>query len=240
MGGDDAQGLVEYPDNALALDVHQGKIAHAELAQEGLLSAVYVIDSDHADVLRLDLGSEAGAAHELLGTIAQGDGHGHAVDIPAGTRLGGVRIGMVVEPEQPRAARPFRHPGNAADGGAVVPAQDHGDTPLLQGGMYERREPFRDLGDGPQTPVATPRVAIQRLRGRNIAVIPARDAIIVERAYEVGIADGGRPHVHPQPPGPQIERHPEDSDIPVHTAPFGIHTTKDERRPLRQGRIPLS
>ena len=131
--------LLHHGIEAPAVDLFHGEYPHAEFRNHpgfGLIHAPRADDGRVGGIETRGAPREPTHANERIGAPAEQGRKRHSVQVAARRRLGGVRIGVGVDPEQaetfgaPSSAgcriAATRHSGNGANRHRVVTPQDHG------------------------------------------------------------------------------------------------------------------
>ena len=99
-------------------------------------------------------------------------------------------------------------------GERVVPAQHDGEATIGEGRRRAVGDVGADLGDGAEVASATLGAARRIYAEGHGDVARVLDVVAEgdEPLTQVGVADGGGPHVHPAARGAEVHRHTEESD----------------------------
>ena len=174
---------------------------------------------DHDDLLGTQLGAGMAEIDQVGVALAGQHGHGHAVNVAGGRRVGRVEVAMRVHPDD--AERAVRsHAADRADGHGVVAAQE--DREILPAAVLRHvvdgLAGGRDCAEMAQSsatrldPAFGAHGVFVALRHGDIA----RVMYIVAKAHEAieksGIADRARPHVDTAALLAQVHGHADDLD----------------------------
>ncbi len=167
-GADVRDRFVECGLQSAALDFLHEVYAHAQPLHERRLGGLEAADAEEAQRARIEP-VFPGDGNELGIAVAQQTRERHAVPHPGAARLGGVRVHVRVDPQQPRSAsrrhgardtRPRPH------GAGVIAAEHHGQRLRLHRGKRMRRHLSRH---------------VDHLGSRIVALVRAHHARHVER-----------------------------------------------------------
>jgi len=153
---DPAERHVHDLADAVAVDVVHAERLDAVLAQDLLLAAVDVAQADVHDLLDADAVLVRDPAERRVGLVAREageEGDGHAVDVAAVGGLGGVDVGVRVDPDDGHVAAEALADGlgGAADGAdcdAVVAAEGEDEAALFGVVVDLLAEGLSDGADG--------------------------------------------------------------------------------------------
>jgi hypothetical protein len=156
----------------------------------------------------------AADGHQVGVAATREHGERHAVDVPRRRGLGGVEVGVGVEPDEAGAPRVLRDAGDGAYGDGVVAAEEDGEVTLGGHCLGPPGDLLADIPDGSQVLYLPFFLYGLGERGRGVTEVLYPVAELLERRLQPGVADGGGPHVHPAAVLAEVHRHPEDPGRP--------------------------
>ena len=233
------QRLAKRALDAVPVDLAHREDPEVEVADQLALAVVERADADERRPL--DGRRRPGGALELRAGDAEGGRERHAVDVPARRGLGAVQVAVRIEPEHAAGPGRRRHPADRPDRDRVIAAEDQRDEPAGARPRDERCDALAGALDRRQ--VAGVRIAgVGRLGDVDLDVAPVdadapepRDPLL-----EAGVADRRGPHVHPTPPGPEIQPSADHGHGPQAAAVAHRSTVaRGQSRPVPAGHVPV-
>ena len=215
------QGFVDDGRDAAPVHLLHRVDAHPERRHHRRLGRVDAAGPDHHDVGRRQPGGsrrESADARQRLRPLPHDRGQRHAVEVAARRGLGGVGVGVSVDPQQPDPiagalfARRRRHPRDRPHRHRVIAAEDHRQPSREPDPAHHLGERLEDPRDLLEVAGALVSRAGERLDhgGGEVALVDDLAPQAPDLLDEAGVAHRRRSHVDAPAAGAEVERDPDD------------------------------
>jgi len=212
--------LLHRVSHAHFVDVAHVEHLEARLVYQALFSGVHAADADLAHLTGFDRGGVTAYARQPGRSEAAQQGHRHAVHVAAGREVGGVEIGMRIEPEHTQLLAPGATvAGHGADGAqaqAVVATEHDRQAAVLQLGedrFVKHLVPGHHFVEMTVAFVGRlPRVG----RPGKIALVDHPQALAFQHRGQVGNPQGFRAHGGATRASADVRGNADEADVLMH------------------------